>query len=110
MEWNLDRGTVKEILQELSTDRKLQTTFTNLVGATRFKTVKDGKLHHAICPRCEDIDSWEHCMKCYNIEPIKKLGQKNWLKNIDEVMNKLTTDTPAKYKPAERLHEGRRNI
>ena len=38
--WNLTRSKVRDILQKSAKNRKLQTTFANLIGAARFKTVK----------------------------------------------------------------------
>ena len=106
-EWKLDRSTVREILQHLSSERKLQTTFTNLVGATRFKTVKNSELHHTICPNCAEVDTWKHCLQCYGIDPISEHRTKDWLPNIEQAMRKITTDNPAKYQPAEILHANR---
>ena len=48
-DWHLTRSKTREILQHLAENRKLQTTFSNLIGATRFKTVKEGKLRAAVC-------------------------------------------------------------
>ena len=97
---------MREILRYLAKNRKLQATFANLVGATRFKAVKEGKLRHTICPRCEEIDSWEHCMTCYGMEPADTKEHKIWLHSVERMMSELTTDTPARYKASELLHEG----
>ena len=105
--WNLDRTKTREILQYLSKERKLQTTFINLIGATRFKAVKDGKLHHTKCPRCQEVDSWEHCMKCYGLQIHEGQGKEAWLQSIEKGMKLITTDTPAIYQPTEILHESR---
>ena len=105
--WKLDRNSVREILQHLSADRKLQTTFTNLAGATRFKTVKNSELHHATCPKCAAIDTWKHRMERYGVDPIKEYRLKDWLRNIEKGMREITTDTPAKYQPAEIPHANR---
>ena len=66
--WILSRTKEREILQHLSKERQLQTTFINLIGSTRFKAVKAGKSHHTNCPRCQVVDSWEHCMQCYEVK------------------------------------------
>ena len=44
LNWDLDRGKIRKILAHLAEDRTLQTTFANLVGATRFKAGEKGKL------------------------------------------------------------------
>ena len=106
-EWKPERKSVREILQYLSSERKLQTTFTNLVGATRFKTVKNSELHHTVCPKCAAVDTWSHCMQCYDIDLIKEHRTKDWLPMIEKAMRKITTDTPAKYQSAETLHTHR---
>ena len=100
-DWELDRNTVREILQYLSSERKLQTTFTNLAGATRFKTVKNSELHHTICPKCAAVDSWKHCVEWYGVDPIKEYRLKGWLPNMEKAMRKIATGTPAKCQPAE---------
>ena len=67
-DWKLDRDQIRMILSRLGGDRKLQTTSTNPVGATRFKAVKEGELRHTLCLKCQFIDSWEHCVTCYGVE------------------------------------------
>ena len=110
MEWNLNRNKVRGILRHLAKERKLQTTFANLIGATRFKAVKDGKLRHTICPRCKEIDSWEHCMQCYGVDPGNGQEHNSWLRHIEGMMQNITTDTPAAYVASEMLHENRRDL
>ena len=77
-DWELTRQKVKEILRFLEKDRKLQVTFTNLIGATRFKTTEKGKLYVTICPKCEkETDNWQHHKKCYNLSvPYRENGGK----------------------------------
>ena len=82
-------------------NRKLQTTFTNLVGNTRIKAVKEGKLRRTICPRCQAVDSWEHCLTCYEVAMDGMVGGKQWLDNIKGVMKEIATDAPATYKASE---------
>ena len=63
--WNLDREKFREILAHMAEDRTLQTTFGNLLGATRFKAGKQGKQWRTVCPKCKErIDSWRHCADC----------------------------------------------
>ena len=108
--WSLNRTRVREILQHLSKERKLQTTFINLIGATRFKAVKDGKLHHTKCPRCQEVDSWEHCAKCYGLQIQEGQGKEAWLQSIEKGMKIITTDTPAIYQATEILYESRLQV
>ena len=104
--WDLDRNRVKKIMAHLAEDRALQTNFANLVGATRFKAGAKGKIWHTICPKCKDnIDSWEHCAKCYRLEAQAPVNEKQWLANIKEILVKTQTDTPAKYMASDKQHE-----
>ena len=105
MEWELDRSKVREILRHLATNRKLQATFVNLVGTTRFKAVKEGKLRHTICPRCKEVDSWEHCITCYGVSPVGTQEHRLWLQPIEKMMYEITTDTPAQYIASELIRE-----
>ena len=109
-DWELTRQRVKEILRFLEKDRKLQVAFTNLIGATRFKTTEKGKLYVTICPKCEkETDNWEHHKKCYKLcVPYRDKGEKNkkvWLEIIRKYMNEITTETPAKYVASKILYE-----
>ena len=45
--WRLDRNEAREIPRHLATNRKPQATFANLVGATRFKTIKESRCRQA---------------------------------------------------------------
>ena len=103
-EWKLDISKVRDILRHLAKNRKLQATFANLVGATRFKAVKEGKLRHTICPRCGSIDSWEHCMTCYEVNQVDFKGHDIWLQSIEQMMSEITTDAPARYTASDLLH------
>ena len=101
-EWELTRGRIKEIMQFLDKDRKLQTTFNNLIGATRFETMEKGQLYITICPRCnKQLDNWEHHKECYGLQVPNKDTEntkKEWLATIKGYMLKITTDAPAKHK------------
>ena len=100
IEWKLNRGEIREILQLLAAERKLQTAFTNLVGSTRFKAVKGGKLRKTICPRCQAIDSWGHCMSCYEVRAEGAKEDRQWLQKIEKA-----TDVPATYTASEIEHQ-----
>ena len=96
--WNLDRKRIRKILASMADDRTLQTTFGNLMGATRFKASGKGKIWHTVCPKCKtEIDSWEHCVKCYQIQAKEVKNEKQWLANIRDITEKIKTATPAKY-------------
>ena len=82
----------------MADDRTLQTTFGNLMGATRFKASEKGKLWHTVCPKCKTkIDSWEHCAECYQIETKEIKNEKQWLANIRDITKKIKTVAPAQY-------------
>ena len=81
----------------MAQDRTLQTTFANLMGATRFKASKQGKLWRAICPKCrEAADSWSHCVTCHQLEVTEIGNEKKWLANIKAIVSKNKTATLAK--------------
>ena len=114
-EWELDRTQIKEILRFLSEDRKLQVTLSNLIGATRFKTKgEDNKLYVTICPKCKkELDEWEHHKICYEVKVPNKneMGTKEkWLMFIKKYMNKITTETPAKYTASSTRYENFQRI
>ena len=113
-DWDLSRKKVREILRSLDRDRKLQTTFNNLIGATRFKAMDQGGLYSTMCPKCrKEIDSWEHHQKCYELEiPANTEGAKKevWLKVIKNYLRIITTEQPAKYRPSKTLYEEFRKI
>ena len=100
-EWGLDRDRVKRILQFLETDRSLQTTFTNLIGATRFKALKEGELRHTKCPKCGGIDSWSHCVECYELQPKPMQDDKQWLGKIKRLLITIKTESPAMYQASD---------
>ena len=106
--WNLDREKVKKILQHLAQDRAHQTTITNLLGATRFKTVKKGVLHHTLCPKCGAVDSWEHCIWCYNLKVDTQVEENAWLSRVKNIAEAIVTDNPSMYTAADIEHAGRR--
>ena len=100
IEWGLNRKKVKTILKSLDRERKLQTTFSNLIGATRFKTIVEGQLMAAVCPKCgREPDDWQHHKECYNLAIPKDRESKDkekWLALIKKYMEEITTPTPAK--------------
>ena len=100
-EWGLDRDRVKRILQFLETDRSLQTTFTNLIGATRFKALKEGELRRTKCPKCGGIDSWSRCVECYELQPKPMQEAKQWLGKIKRLLITIKTESPAMYQASD---------
>ena len=73
-------------------------TFPFAGSTKRFKASEKGKLWHTVCPKCKtQIDSWEHCVECYQIEAKEIKNAKQWLANIREITKKIKTATPAKY-------------
>ena len=95
--WGLDRERPKRILSHLETGRVFQTTFTNLVGATRFKAIKEGELRHTCCPKCGGIDSWMHCVQCYRIEISPVTNEQTRLSAVKKLVQLIATDSPASY-------------
>ena len=86
----------------MADSRMLQTTLANLIGGTRFKIANKGVLKHTVCPKCnEELDSWRHCAECYGLKISDIHNEKQWLQNIRQLMEKIKTDTPGKYKEAE---------
>ena len=54
------KGKIREIMKCLDRDRELQTTFHNLIGATRFTTINNRKLLATLRPYCEkQPENWE---------------------------------------------------
>ena len=66
--WQLDRQFIRECHKAMADDRKLQVTFDNLIGATRFKTLRGAQLIQTKCPKQGrgKPDSWEHILECYS--------------------------------------------
>ena len=100
-EWHLDREQIRHIMRSLEKDRRLQATFTNLIGATRFKAIEKDKLYITRCPKCKkELDAWERHKKCYEIEaPQKEKGgsRQKWGHLIRDFVCKVETRTPAKF-------------
>ena len=88
----------------MADNRKLQTTATNLVGNTILKAVKGGKLRHTICPRCQESDTWKHCLTCYEVAIDEVVEGKQWLDNIKGTAKEIATDAPATWKASEAEH------
>ena len=100
--WGLGREEVRKILRSVETERILQTTLTNLVGATRFKAVKEGELMHTKCPKCGQIDSWAHCVECYSLVVKPMANEKQWLCNIARLLRTIATESPAMHPAADK--------
>ena len=107
MEWDLARETVKKILNALSYDRMLQVTLGSVIGATRFKIPEGKGLGMVACPKCGQLDSWDHCKECYEVTaPVRgNKNEKKWLSEVDSVINKLCTPNPGKNEPLPRAEE-----
>ena len=100
-QWGLNRQTIKECHVAMSRDRILQTTFNNLISATRFKTVEGGKLMPVSCPRkeCRAKDSWEHFQECYNVPDIGNLEGKQKIEAIVYLCKQIQTSNPIRPTP-----------
>ena len=95
VDWNLNRGRIREILEHLAWGRKLQTTFANTAGAAISKAAKEGKLRHAIRLKFQAIDFWELCLACFCVELNGTQDGKRWLLFVEQITNELATDAPA---------------
>ena len=94
-EWGLHREKIRRILTALSYDRMLQVTFGTLICATRFKILEGGKMAEVRCPRCGAKDTWDHLQSCYEITIPQHKIEKEWMKAMDDIVNKLCTPNPA---------------
>ena len=70
----------------------------------------EGKLRHTMCPKCQAIDSWEHCMVCYQVEVGATKEGKQWLLQIEKVAKEIATNTPASYRAPDKEHTGSCNM
>ena len=60
----------------MSYDRALQESFGGLIGATRFKILKGGRIGEVECPKSGKKDAEERRQSCYRIEvPIRAAGR-----------------------------------
>ena len=100
-DWELTRRRIKEILRFLEQDRKLQVTFTNLIGATRYKTTGKGKLYVTLRPKCKvGLDNWGYHKECYKLQILSiedTDSQKAWLTLVRGYTGRIATEKPAKY-------------
>ena len=94
----MNREKVRRMMNQLSYDRMLQVTLGSVLGATRFKIPEGRGLGTVACPKCGQLDSWEHCQHCYEVmAPLKgKRTEEECLKEVDCTVNKLCTPNPAK--------------
>ena len=66
----LTRAVVAEAYNALRDSREEQHKLTDILGATRFKTQHNGKMHRVKCPKryCFSQDSFQHLLECYNLK------------------------------------------
>ena len=66
----LTRAAVAEAYSALRDSREDQHNLTDILGATRFKTQHNGKMHHVKCPKryCFSRDSFCHMLECYDLK------------------------------------------
>ena len=107
-EWELTREKVRKMMNKLSYGRMLQVTLGSVLGATRFKIPEGRGLGMVACPNCGQLDSWEHCQRCYEVTaPVKgKRTEKEWLEEVDCTVNKLCRPNPAKNEPFKKTTKG----
>ena len=65
----LTRELVREAFVTLRGVRQLQVGLANILGATRFKVLTQGRVYHVKCPKtfCFEKDSFQHMLKCYGL-------------------------------------------
>ena len=67
--WDLTRGETQEILKSFDRDRKLKTTFANLIGVTRFKTLGGNRLIATLCPTWRmKPGNWDHHKEWFGMD------------------------------------------
>ena len=73
---SLNRDTIKQVLKSFRYQRDYQTTFCNIVCATRFKSHdENGSLLPTLCPLCRvSPDSLGHLLSCTNLEITPRSG------------------------------------
>ena len=66
---NLTREVVREAFTVLRGERHLQVGLAQILGATRYKVLTEGKVYHVKCPKtyCFEKDSFAHMLQCYNL-------------------------------------------
>ena len=89
------------ILRHLADNRTLQATFANLIGATQFKTVEDNILMKTKCPKCKKPNTWEHHLKCYNLQTPQITQTKLWLESIKGYITTIATPQLAKLEASQ---------
>ena len=99
--WRINRQIVKDCQTTLSHNRALQVTLNNLLCATRFKVVVEGKLVPVRCPKqgCGQQDSWEHFIDCYEVPDISSLEGKEKIEALVELCIKIQTTNPSRPMP-----------
>ena len=72
----LTREIVREALEILRGERRLQVNLARILGAVRFKVLTQGKVYHVKCPKkhCFEKDSFQHMLRCYHLEDVVTIG------------------------------------
>ena len=104
--WNLNRQVIKDCHVAMAHSRSLQTTFNNIVGATRFKVFEGSHLRKARCQKtgCGMIDSWEHFCTCYEVPEIGHLPQKERVEEIIKVCRRAEVYNPTRPQPSAEIY------
>ena len=66
---DITRATIKEAFSVLQDERESQTNLASVLGATRFQTLRQGKLYPTTCPqpRCYKQDTFLHMLECFKL-------------------------------------------
>ena len=102
LHWGLTRAANRAVFRPLADNRVLQTTFGNMICATRFKTLEHNRLVTTKCPKCGTANSWGHNRKCYGLVTPKCGAEKKWQAEVKDYLKKIITEQPAMPDPAEK--------
>ena len=72
----LTREVVAEAIQALRDERRAQSNLLDILSAGRYKTLTKQGLMDTHCPlqACQQRDSFEHMIRCYDLEKGRKQG------------------------------------
>ena len=86
---------MRAILRLVAID-PMQATFNNLVGGSRFKMIKGGRLSARRCPNagCGNPDSWRHFLDCYGVLDMGKRDRRHRGDSIGALCRRIKVGDP----------------
>ena len=81
-------------------DRMLQVTFGCLNGAARRKNLNGRSSEKVSFPKCGLMDSWSHCKERYGLVVLTQEEDKQWVVEVDRIMNVLCAPNTAAHVPS----------